>query len=80
MRPFVIVSRKSPDPSETLKMELFTPQLNLNDKLFEKSELTAAVGQADVLVPMVTDRIDAEVPAPAGLGLKPIQGRFDEFV
>ncbi len=35
-----------------------------------KSELTAAVGQADVLVPTVTDRIDAEVLAAAGPALK----------
>jgi len=51
-------------------MELFTCRLNLNDKVFDKSELSAAVGRADVLVPTVTDRIDAEVLAAAGPGLK----------
>ena len=51
-------------------MELFTCRLNLNDKVFDKSELSAAVGRADVLVPTVTDRIDAEVLAGAGPGLK----------
>ena len=69
-RPFVIVTRKLPDPIETRMMELFTCRLNLDDKAFGKSELTAAVGQADVLVPTVTDRIDAEVLAAAGPGLK----------
>src|SRR6516164_2176160 len=69
-RPFVIVTRKLPDPIETRMMELFACRLNLNDKAFGKSELTAAVGQADVLVPTVTDRIDAEVLAAAGPGLK----------
>ena len=69
-RPFVIVTRKLPDPIETRMMELFTCRLNLDDKPLDKSELTAAVGQADVLVPTVTDRIDAEVLAAAGPALK----------
>jgi glyoxylate reductase len=69
-RPFVIVTRKLPDPIETRMMELFTCRLNLDDKPFDKSELTAAVGQADVLVPTVTDRIDAEMLAAAGPALK----------
>ena len=69
-RPFVIVTRKLPDPIETRMMELFTCRLNLDDKIFDKSELSAAVGQADVLVPTVTDRIDAEVLAGAGPTLK----------
>ena len=69
-RPFVIVTRKLPDPIETRMMELFTCRLNLDDKIFDKSELSAAVGRADVLVPTVTDRIDAEVLAGAGAALK----------
>jgi len=69
-RPFVIVTRKLPDPIETRMMELFNCRLNLDDRTFGKSELAAAVGQADVLVPTVTDRIDAEVLAAAGPGLK----------
>jgi glyoxylate reductase len=69
-RPFVIVTRKLPDPIETRMMELFTCRLNLDDKPFGKSQLTAAVGQADVLVPTVTDRIDAELLAAAGPALK----------
>ena len=69
-RPFVIVTRKLPDLIETRMMELFACRLNLDDKPFDKSGLTAAVGQADVLVPTVTDRIDAEVLAEAGPALK----------
>src|ERR1700757_700046 len=69
-RPFVIVTRKLPDPIETRMMELFACRLNLDDKPLGKSELIAAVGQADVLVPTVTDRIDAEVLAAAGAALK----------
>jgi glyoxylate reductase len=66
----VIITRKLPDPIETRMMELFACRLNLNDKAFDKSELRDAVGQADVLVPTVTDRIDAEVLAAAGPRLK----------
>jgi glyoxylate reductase len=69
-RPFVIVTRKLPDPIETRMMELFACRLNLDDKPLGKSELIAAIGQADVLVPTVTDRIDAEVVAEAGPALK----------
>ena len=64
-RPFVIVAGKLLDPIETRMMELFTCGLNLDDKIFDKSEPTAAVGQADAPVPTATDRIDAEVRADA---------------
>src|SRR5919198_6071620 len=69
-RPFVIVTRKLPDPVETRMMELFACRLNLDDKPLEKSDLMAAVGEAEVLVPTVTDRIDAEVLAASGPRLK----------
>ena len=51
-------------------MELFACRLNLDDKPLGKRELMAAVGEADVLVPTVTDRIDAAVLAASGPGLK----------
>jgi len=69
-RPFVIVTRKLPDPIETRMMELFACRLNLDDRPLGKPELIAAVAQAEVLVPTVTDRIDAEVLAAAGPALK----------
>ena len=69
-RPFVIVTRKLPDPIETRMMELFNCSLNLDDKPLGKPELLAAVAQADVLIPTVTDRIDAEILAAAGPALK----------
>ena len=69
-RPFVIVTRKLPDPIETRMMELFACRLNLNDTPLSKPELIAAVERADVLVPTVTDRIDAEVLDAAGPALK----------
>jgi len=69
-RPFVIVTRKLPDPIETRMMELFNCRLNLDDKPLGKPELLAAVARADVLVPTVSDRIDAEVLTAAGPALR----------
>jgi glyoxylate reductase len=69
-RPFVIVTRKLPDSIETRMMELFACRLNLHDKPLSQAELKAAAGEADVLVPTVTDRIDAEVLAASGPNLK----------
>src|SRR5271168_1145240 len=69
-RPFVIVTRKLPDPIETRMMELFACRLNLDDTPLSKPGLIAAVERADVLVPTVTDRIDAEVLDAAGPALK----------
>jgi glyoxylate reductase len=69
-RPFVIVTRKLPDPIETRMMELFACRLNLDDTPLSKPELITAAGRADVLVPTVTDRIDTEVLDAAGPALK----------
>ncbi len=69
-RPFVIVTRKLPDPIETRMMELFACRLNLDDTPLPKPELITAVERADILVPTVTDRIDAEVLDAAGPALK----------
>src|SRR5438045_1421204 len=69
-RPFVIVTRKLSDAIETRMMELFACRLNLDDTPLSKPELIAAVERADVLVPTVTDRIDAELLAAAGPALK----------
>jgi glyoxylate reductase len=69
-RPFVIVTRKLPDAIETRMMELFACRLNLDDTPLSKPELIAAVERADVLVPTVTDRIDAEVLEAAAPALK----------
>jgi glyoxylate reductase len=69
-RPFVIVTRKLPDAIETRMMELFACRLNLDDTPLSKPQLIAAVERAEVLVPTVTDRIDAEVLDAAGPALK----------
>ena len=69
-RPVVIVTRKLPDAIETRMMELFRVRLNLDDAPMAKADLIAAVGEADALVPTVTDRIDREVIEQAGPQLR----------
>ncbi|MBV8392660.1 MAG: D-glycerate dehydrogenase, partial [Alphaproteobacteria bacterium] len=69
-KPLVIVTRKLPDAIETRLMELFDTRLNADDKPRTQAQLAEAVKTADVLVPTVTDRIDARVLAQAGPRLK----------
>ena len=69
-KPVVIVTRKLPDPIETRMMELFDARLNIDDKPLTRAELIEAVKEADVLVPTVTDRIDAGVLSQAGPNLR----------
>ena len=57
----VIVTRKLPDAIETRMMELFDVRLNLDDEPFSRARMVEAVQAADVLVPTVTDRIDAGI-------------------
>ena len=68
--PLVIVTRKLPDMIETRMMELFEVRLNLNDKPMSQEDIAAAMQEADVLVPTVTDRIDAALINQAGNQLK----------
>ncbi|MBB6488079.1 2-hydroxyacid dehydrogenase [Rhizobium lusitanum] len=65
-KPKVYVTRKLPDAVETRMRELFDAELNIDDRPRTKDELIQAVRVVDVLVPTVTDRIDAEVIAEAG--------------
>jgi glyoxylate reductase len=69
-KPLVVVTRKLPDVIETRMRELFDARLNLDDKPMTQAELAEAVKTADVLVPTVTDRIDAAVLSRAGERLK----------
>jgi glyoxylate reductase len=69
-KPLVIVTRKLPDAIETRLMELFDTRLNADDKPMTGPQLVEAVKTADVLVPTVTDRIDARVLSQAGPKLK----------
>jgi len=69
-KPVVVVTRRLPDVIETRMMELFDARLNLDDTPMTPAELIQAVKTADVLVPTVTDRIDARVLSQAGPQLK----------
>jgi glyoxylate reductase len=69
-KPLVVITRKLPDPVETRMRELFDARLNVEDRPMSQAELIAAVREADVLVPTVSDLIDAEVLNAAGENLK----------
>lgn len=69
-KPLVVITRKLPDAIETRLMELFDVRLNVNDEAMSEAELTEAVKTADVLVPTITDTIDAKLIAAAGKKLK----------
>jgi glyoxylate reductase len=69
-KPLVVITRKLPDQVETRMRELFDARLNVDDKPMTQPELVAAVREADVLVPTITDRIDAALIAQAGEKLK----------
>src|SRR5437016_13756061 len=69
-RPLVVVTRKLPDIVETRMRELFDARLNLDDKPMSHADLAEAAKIADVLVPTVTDRIDASVLSQSGDKLK----------
>ncbi|MGU9979746.1 2-hydroxyacid dehydrogenase [Phreatobacter sp. HK31-P] len=69
-KPLVVVTRKLPDTVETRMRELFETRLNVDDKPMSQADLVAAVKSAEVLVPTVTDRIDAAVLSQAGPQLR----------
>ena len=69
-KPKVYLTRRLPDVVETRMRELFDAELNIEDTPRSQPELVAAVRTHDVLVPTVTDRIDAKILAQAGPRLK----------
>ena len=69
-KPVVHLTRKLPDSTETRMRELFDARLNETDIPPSKEQLQAMMQEADVLVPTVTDRIDADLIAGAGDQLK----------
>ena len=66
----VVVTRRLPKPVEERMQELFYVKLNASDAPLDTEELAAAMAQADVLVPTITDRIDAGLLGRAGPQLK----------
>jgi glyoxylate reductase len=69
-KPLVIVTRKLPDSVETRMCELFDTRLHVDDEPMSQAELIAAVKTAEILVPTVTDRIDASLLDQAGEQLR----------
>src|SRR6516165_3921353 len=69
-KPLVVVTRKLPDIIETRMRELFDARLNLDDKPMSQAEIAEAAKSADVLVPTITDRVDAAVLSKAADRLK----------
>ncbi|MBC6442930.1 MAG: D-glycerate dehydrogenase [Rhodobacteraceae bacterium] len=62
----VIVTRRLPKPVETRLAELFDVTLNEDDRPMTRAQLAAALKTADVLVPTISDIIDAGLLAQAG--------------
>ncbi|HEX8389371.1 MAG TPA: D-glycerate dehydrogenase [Sphingomonas sp.] len=68
--PRVVVTRELPDATMDRLAELFDTRLNRTDAEMSRDELAAAMADCDVLVPTVTDRIDAELLERAGPRLR----------
>ncbi len=60
-KPRVIVTRKLLPEVEARMAELFDVQFNADDHPMSRSELESALADCDVLIPTVTDSIDAEL-------------------
>jgi glyoxylate reductase len=69
-KPKVVVTRKLPPPIEARMGELFDVTLNADDLPMGPDALAAALAEAQVLVPTITDRIDARLLSRAGPSLK----------
>ncbi|MGL4487987.1 MAG: 2-hydroxyacid dehydrogenase [Rhizobiaceae bacterium] len=66
----VVITRKLPEPVEARMAELFTVRVNADDTSMSREALATAMAEADVLVPTVTDKIDAALIEQAGPQLK----------
>ena len=66
----VVVTRRLPEVVETRMKELFDVELRDPDVAMSREELADAIRRADVLVPTITDVIDAGLLAQAGEKLK----------
>ena len=65
-KPRVILTRMLMPSVEARLCELFDAELNTSDEPMSREALIAAMQAADVLVPTVTDKIDAKMIAEAG--------------
>jgi len=69
-KPLVIVTRKLPHAVEERMAELFDTRLRDDDTPMTTEELTAAVQEADILVPTLGDKLDHKVLSRAGERLR----------
>jgi len=69
-KPIVVVTRRLPETTEARMQELFDTRLNEGDTPMSEAALVAAMQEADVLVPTVTDHISARILGEAGERLK----------
>ena len=70
MKTKIILTRRLSDTIETRMRELFNATLNQTDQPFTQEQLIQAVKTADVLVPTVTDSLNASVIKQAGSQLR----------
>ena len=70
MKTKIILTRRLSDTVETRMRELFNAKLNQTDQPFTREQLIHAVETADVLVPTVTDSLNASVIEKAGPQLR----------
>ncbi|MEM8732465.1 MAG: D-glycerate dehydrogenase [Pseudomonadota bacterium] len=66
----VVVTRRLPEAVEARLSELFDVELRNDDAPMARQDLVAAVQRADVLVPTITDEVDAALIGQAGPKLK----------
>ncbi|KAE9626425.1 2-hydroxyacid dehydrogenase [Parasedimentitalea maritima] len=66
----VVVTRRLPEVVETRLSELFDVTLRTEDTPLTRAQLAEIMARADVLIPTVTDTIDARLLAQAGERLK----------
>ncbi|AXC50900.1 D-glycerate dehydrogenase [Paracoccus suum] len=69
-RPVVQVTRRLPEAIEARMAELFDCRFNESDTRLAREEMVAAMQSCEILVPTLTDRIDATMLAQAGPRLK----------
>ena len=69
-KPLVVIARRLPERIETRMCELFDTRLNVDDQPFSRAQLVEVLRTADVIVPTIVDRLDAELIREAGPQLK----------
>ena len=68
--PIITVTRRLPDPVEAVLAERLGARLNASDRPLDRAALVAAMRDSDILLPTITDRIDADLIATGGRRVK----------